>query len=98
MPASASRTLTRPSGLTLRPGSPGRSLRRRRLIPALPIDLQRALPRGLQRNNGRLGNGIDVERQPVAKVGGLPAIASVVAGGGVTFARTRNNELYAWGL
>jgi hypothetical protein len=50
------------------------------------------------RSDGRLGDGVDVERQPLAKVGGLPPVASVVAGGGVTFARTRTNELYALGL
>lgn len=48
--------------------------------------------------HGRLGDGVDVERKGVAKVDHLPAIASLEAGSGVTFARSRNNELYAWGL
>jgi hypothetical protein len=47
---------------------------------------------------GRLGDGVAVERMPVAKVDKLPAIASLDAGGGVTFARTRDGELYVWGL
>jgi hypothetical protein len=47
---------------------------------------------------GRLGDGVDVERKAVAKVDKLPAIASLDAGGGVTFARTRDGELHVWGL